>query len=237
MLNRLCLQEIIKKAESGITVPYLCRLSDDETYFVKGRSLTAKGLIAEVVCANLGTAFGLPIPPMALCAIDEEMLAYDPAARSSLGVGCAFASRSQAGLVELSAATLNLCSTPLLQRLFVFDYWIMNEDRVDGGNPNLFWSVEQNALVVLDHNLAFDPEFSFERNQKLHLCSRSWFTPTVDMVLLQELRTEMAKALGDIQHVLDEIPAEWIDAAPGHLEHAMNILGRYADNSFWRPLL
>jgi hypothetical protein len=45
----------------------------------------------------------------------------------------------------------------------MFDWRIKNGDRTQtdvGGNPNLFWDVDNDSLLVLDHNQAFDPDFA-----------------------------------------------------------------------------
>jgi len=51
-------------------------------------------------------------------------------------------------------------SDDLRARLLIFDWWVMNPDRIltkAGGNPNLLWSLSQNQLHVIDHNLSLAP--------------------------------------------------------------------------------
>lgn len=42
-------EELQEKATQGRTEPYLCRLSDNQLYYIKGPQATTKGLINEVV--------------------------------------------------------------------------------------------------------------------------------------------------------------------------------------------
>jgi hypothetical protein len=43
-------EELQEKATQGRTQPWLCRLSDDQLYYIKGPQATTKGLINEAVC-------------------------------------------------------------------------------------------------------------------------------------------------------------------------------------------
>lgn len=64
-IDQRLVREIIAPTSSGMTQPYLCRLSDDQLYAVKGKRAQAHGLLAEVYAAVLGQALGLPIPDYA----------------------------------------------------------------------------------------------------------------------------------------------------------------------------
>lgn len=232
--------EFIKPADNGMTSPYLCRLENGAAYYVKGRRALARGLIGEVVAARLGRAFGLPIPDFAIVRAPQALLNLDENALSAIGPGPCFASALVPNLAEMPDTALQKIGRPFQQRLFLFDYWIKNEDRtgVDGqGNPNLFLNLQNNAPAVFDHNLAFDEDFIFERNRALHVCAPGWFNPTIDLIYPQTAMLEMTVALETSMHDIENaIPAEWLEDAPGHIYETLAILGRYERAEFWDPL-
>jgi hypothetical protein len=239
-ISHLSIREIIRPAESGMTIPYVCTLSDGRSYFVKGRQALATGLINEVVAATLGRAFGLPIPEFCLAKAPAELLALDPGAQSSLGTGWCFASRTISAMGEMPLATLKALPREFQQRLFLFDYWIMNEDRtgVDGqGNPNLFYDFGKSAPVVIDHNMAFDPDFNFTANSPLHVCASGWRQPTVDLIFPDSIRGVMATALESMQSVEANLPTAWTEQAPAHIYNIFARLWAYEQQEFWEPLL
>lgn len=238
-MQRLVVQEIIGKAESGITEPYLCRLSDGKAYYVKGTSATVRGLVNELLCALVGQSLGLPIPAVALAEVTLAATQFDPAARASLGVGLAFASEKHDSLVEATTANLHRLDLMTQQKLFLFDYWIRNEDRTFtefGGNPNLFIDVETETAVVLDHNLAFDPAFDLENNRLYHICRQAWIEASLDILVPSQLRQELNEINSLVPAMLTELPDEWtgnVPDAPGQIEAA---LAECLDDTFWERL-
>lgn len=155
--------EIIGRAQQGITQPFICRGEDDQVYFVKGRGAGRRSLVCEWIAGQLGRRLGLPIAPFEIVEIPEQLLAV--AMRddlNELGVGRAFGSRKMP-VVELSVSLIDQVPEDIQRDVLAFDWWVRNADRSlgeTGGNPNLFWDTGNEALVVLDHNQAFDPGFS-----------------------------------------------------------------------------
>jgi hypothetical protein len=169
----LTVVEVLERSKQGRTEPYICRCDDGVVYFVKGRSATRFGLIAEWLCAQLGEAFGLPIAPYAIAMVPEELIEADLTGwLGKLGEGEVFASE-RIGAVELTETHRELVSQKLRQDVIAFDWWVHNGDRnmtPKGGNPNLLWNPKaEGSLVVIDHNLAFDSEFSASDFLKLHV--------------------------------------------------------------------
>jgi hypothetical protein len=80
-LTLLEVEELQEKATQGRTQPWLCRLSDDQLYYIKGPQATTKGLINEAVCAFLGKAFGLNVPAHYPAYLPAQLLTYNKAAR------------------------------------------------------------------------------------------------------------------------------------------------------------
>lgn len=236
-MQTLDVVEIIKKAESGITEPYLCRLSDDREYYVKGRSATPKGLMAELVCARLGRAFGLPIPEFTLAKATPGLL--DKFTSSSLGTGVLFASLRQGGAVPISTSSIVRVGQSEQQKLFVFDAWIRNEDRTQtefGGNPNYFLSAETGLPFVIDHNLAFDPNFDLSKNLSLHVCSAAWAAAKLNLVTISSLRAEVGQLLLKVEDLRYDVPEEWLDSRPMIVEEFIETLLVADHDEFWDSL-
>ncbi|MEE4453738.1 HipA family kinase [Novosphingobium resinovorum] len=136
--------EIVRPTDSGVTQPYQCRLADDNLYAVKGRGATARGLMAEIACATLGRAIGLPIPDFCIGVMDEKLLeaSGDSYVSSSLGAGECFASLWIEPTDVFSLSMKRHVDIKELAKLFVFDHWINNGDRTltpMGGNVRTGW--------------------------------------------------------------------------------------------------
>ena len=170
--------EIIRKLEQGKTEPYLCRAENDKLYVVKGRSALVTGCVNEVICARLGKAFGLPIPDFKVLQVPVELLEINAEYMKNLGDDPVFGSEYKDHTQEFDRTIMHKISPELLRDLFIFDYWIKNEDRCftpHGGNPNLFYRSSDGLVVVIDHNLAFDPEFNLDDFKRLHLGREAWY--------------------------------------------------------------
>lgn len=235
----LSVDEIIRKSDAGMTEPFLCELSDKNRYYVKGRSALLKGCIAEVVCAELGRNFGLPIPEYVIADVELELVRYNPEAMSKLGVGYWFASRLADGLTEVKISDLVTFEETLLKKIFVFDTWIKNEDRTgtpQGGNPNLFFAAATNELVVIDHNQAFDANFIFSDVKNLHICRNYWFSNPQDLLLRETFEPQMQVAFEKMRDYEEYLPAKWVEEEAKFLEFVDATLERYSHDEFWEPL-
>lgn len=166
--------EIQQRMTQGKTEPWLCLGNDQKKYVVKRLNATFKGCLYEWIAANLGQRFGLAIPDFALVSVDEALVEYDIDLLTGLGAGVAFGSCLQNDLQEVNVELIRKADRNVLQDLYMFDYWINNGDRtltVFGGNPNLYYNVVSQSLVVIDHNLAFEQSFSLKDHKKLHVAS------------------------------------------------------------------
>ena len=164
--------EITRRSDQGFTKPFVCRGGDGEVYFVKGVGAGRDSQFKEWIAGKLALAMGLPIAPFSLVDVPEELLLFDSEGKySDLGAGVAFGSCKQT-VTEVSFSVLSEVPKQTRRDLLVFDWWIANMDRMyteEGGNPNLFWKPNSKELVVIDHNQAFDEDFSKENFFNLHV--------------------------------------------------------------------
>ncbi|GAA6186454.1 hypothetical protein NBRC116595_37040 [Aliiglaciecola sp. NS0011-25] len=229
----------------GKTEPWLCLGDDSKKYVVKRQSATFKGCLYEWIAANLGQRFGLAIPDFSLANIDEELVEFDIDLMIGLGAGVAFASRFKENLQEVNIGIVKKSDRQVLIDLFMFDYWINNGDRtltVRGGNPNLYWNVVTESLVVIDHNLAFEQGFSIDDHKKFHVSSSIFkgqgdlFTPLFDRKYYE---VKFNEVMGDLDGIIDNIPNEWLNEIQdvlGEIDRIRVVLSAFKNDDFWEAL-
>ncbi len=126
--------------------------------------------------------------------------------------------------------------------MWVFDYWIKNEDRtltVKGGNPNLFYRPRDHKLVVVDHNLAFDNSFDIESFRRLHLVANADLPPELEGVGDEDYKLRMTRAMEKFDGYCDNLPPEWLNTDANGREWVATIkrqLLEFKDDSFWEAL-
>ena len=238
--------EIQQKMVQGKTEPWLC-LGDDQTKFVvKRASATFKGCLYEWIAANLGQSFGLPIPDFALVSIDEALVEFDIDLYVGLGAGTAFGSSYKPNLQEVNVEIVKRADRRVLKDLYMFDYWIKNADRtlsVTGGNPNLYYDVVNDSLVVFDHNLAFDAEFDTGDHKNVHVASSLFkgqtdlFEPDINKGYYYQ---KFQNALDNLDAIIECIPEDWVKDIPnvnGEIDRIKVTLGAFEKDDFWRALV
>lgn len=240
----LTVVEVLERSKQGRTEPYICRCDDGEVYFVKGRSATRSELIAEWLCAKLGDAFGLPIAPYAIATVPEELIEADLTGwLCELGRGEVFASK-RVGAVELTETHRDLVPQGLRRDVIAFDWWVHNGDRnmtPKGGNPNLLWNPEgEGRLVVIDHNLAFDSEFSAGEFLMLHVFADEIPGMFSDFLLRKEYAARFAETLGKWNEICDTLPNTWRFIDPERtvpvefsIPGVKTLLDRALTDTFW----
>lgn len=210
----LSIVEPTTTAGDGVTRPQLCRLSDDEFYYVKGRNLTPQGLVNEFVCAHLGHAMGLPIPEFALTTM-PALPAGSPffSLKGDLGFGVLFASKRVATLMELDLSQAKHVPEETRRNIAAFDYWVSNGDRTlteFGGNPNLFWDLSSDSLVVLDHNLAFDASLTKDELLALHAFRADLAAIFSERALRRHYSEIFSGILVGWDAIMSQIPEDWL---------------------------
>ncbi|MDP2832267.1 MAG: hypothetical protein Q8Q28_02990 [Pseudomonadota bacterium] len=204
----LTIIEIIKPAEQGLSTPFLCRGDDDALYFVKGRNSGRASQWAEWLAGHVGRAFGLPIPPFCLAQVPANLVRECPAELRPIGAGIAFASRQREAAQWLEPAAIGRVPVSLRRDVLVFDWWIRNLDRTRG-NPNLLWAPASEELVVIDHNQAFDPDFSASDFLANHLFSADAEAVFSDLVEQARYLERIERALEVWDSACDNAPPEW----------------------------
>lgn len=232
--------EIIRKADSGTQEPFICRASDDQTYYVKGSGKTNRSsLVNEFICAELAQAIGLPQPRFGLLHVSQDLVDESSPSLASIGTGVAFGSLEKKGCTLLGPPQVSSIPVELQQRLFAFDWWILNGDRTDW-NSNLLWEQESNSMAVIDHNLAFDAELDLETFLEFHICRNAW--KSMDLAASAQLQTLFCKALQTTYaKACQNLPSEWFLLPPECLEpakvdlaRAQAVLSRCESEEFWR---
>lgn len=235
--------EIMGRSEQGITRPFICRGDDDHVYFVKGHDAGRRGLICEWVAGQLGLRLDLPIAPFEIVDVPPELVSI--AMREDvrdLGAGKAFASR-KLPVVELTASQMANVPADEQRDVLAFDWWVCNSDRTlgdRGGNPNLFWDMENDKLVVIDHNQAFDPHCSARNFVGMHAFWGQAPMLFHDWVVEQSYAERFRQAMLDWEAICDSVPSEWrfLDGEqtlPTDFDfHAIGQwLLRYRTDNFW----
>lgn len=206
-LQELQVVEILGRTEQGMQEPFQCIATDGHLYYVKGRQTDRASLCHEWICGHLGQALGLPLPPFGLLHVPQELVDELPTGWKVLGEGMAFGSRQHSGCTWLDLAQLQHIPTALQTEIFAFDWWIQNIDRSDG-NPNLLWNASQRELVVIDHNLAFDPTLSPQIFLQNHVFRRCW--EQADLVTRSNLQGRFCDAMDAVfEDACQNIPSAW----------------------------
>ena len=118
-----------------------------------------------------------------------------------------------------------------------------NEDRTlseRGGNPNLFWEAAREHLVVIDHNQAFDSDFSVASFLVNHVFSGQRYKLFGDVLHMQAYEKEYQEVLKQWHNIRAGIPTEWkfLDAelsVPANIDlnTLFNTLNRCNTEELW----
>lgn len=234
--------EIIRRSNQGITRPFICRGEDGCLYFVKGKGAGKKSLIAEYVCGCLAKIFGLPIADFAIADVSNTLISVTPIEDIyDLAAGLAFASKAVMSVQEIKIQQLVKLDKQLKKDILVFDWWVHNGDRTlseNGGNPNLLWDNDNKRLVVIDFNVAFEPDFDSASFLENHIFAEFFSEIAEDMLERQRYEDRLIQAIEALPVICDNVPPEWWgidDGTPSMLQRDTieEILQRFRRNDFW----
>jgi hypothetical protein len=206
---------------NGVSRPFVCEAADGELYYVKLKNAGFSQLIKEWICGRMAQELGLPIAEFRQVLITEELVKGNPEWEAELGHGIAFGSRKRSNALDLRGTESIKKLEDIPGRILLFDRWVRNEDRKltkMGGNPNCLWDVQARQVVLIDHDNAFDPDFSIEDFWKYHVFKdhREFFAAAKRVHAAAWLEDGIAK----LPEIWDELPAEWLfdeygDQRPG----------------------
>lgn len=211
MAREIYVTEIIRKAKSGKTDPYICTCEDTAQYVVKGKGAGRDGRIKEFICAELGRHIGLAIPLYRIAYVDGPLLRYHEnrtEVTSCIGEGFCFASRMIEHPSIVRKEEIDKIDIETRCRILLFDWWVKNLDRSDT-NTNLLWTPD-GAIKVIDHNLAFDKDFKEEDFFNRHLFRKDKAMPEVGRAFPQKVSELAENALSQFKTIWNQIPEEWL---------------------------
>lgn len=240
-VHRPLITEVIERTAQGMTRPYLCMADDGEAWYVKSAGAHWRSVVCEWVAGRLAAAFGLPLPPIAQPEVDEALAeAQRTLGDSDLAAGPAFGSQRVEHVRDFEPTLLGQCAQAFRRDLVAFDWWVRNADRTLGdmaGNPNLLWVSAESQPVVIDHNLAFDPDFDVPRFVQTHVFRADFQALRDDLVTRAEYEQRFAALLPLVDTIWAEIPHNWIyreDGQPRITRHEVEqVLGRVQGADFW----
>lgn len=235
--------EIIRTTVQGMTRPIHCRAGDGHEYVVKGKEAGNDGLVKEYICGALGREFGLVIPEFSVINFPNELLNFSPELQRRFAGGLCFASKYEAHLQEFDRTSQINKHAQLFKDLFLFDFWIKNDDRnftrENGGNPNLLVNSGRDKIYVIDHNLAFAPDFTIESHKKLHVGCDFWYQQQLELFDKHTYQERMNKAVEKLDDIIGEIPEEWLINEFGEVDFVPNLkkeLKQFSTEDFWSNL-
>ncbi|RUR51502.1 HipA family kinase [Vreelandella populi] len=237
--------EILRRSEQGVCRPFFIRDTHGDIYVVKGVDGTGKAsLISELLCAELGSRLGLPIPLYGIMTIPKGLTSFTAIdGAQELEGGPAFASKLVTNATSLIYPQITQIPPELKQRVLVFDKWVKNGDRrltEKGGNVNLLWE-PSSRLAVIDHNVAFDIPCDDDECMKDHVFSEEK-PKFADLVVKSEHHRLLDNVLGDWDTIIDLLPDEWVyrdlwdeeSLVPPTLDERYELLCRFHHDDFWR---
>ncbi len=233
-MDEIDVVQVTRQTNQGMTTPYICKGDDQKGYVVKGCKATRRGLVNEWVVAYLARAFGLPIPNFKKAYVDDALLAIGYELYNYN-----FASEFQPSIQDVRYSQLENISPKLLKDLYIFDYWVKNNDRCltqNGGNPNFFLHQGTNEPFVIDHNLSFDESFCVEKHRDLHVGTSVWYG--LDLVDKQHYEHRFSEALNVFDSAMLSMPDEWfeLESKDSIRSKIEVVLREYEHDSFWEAL-
>lgn len=239
--------EIISRSEQGVTRPYICRADDNKIYYVKSYELPVRERVAELICNRLAVSLGLPVANSVVVDVPSSILSNvsNSLDVSGLESGPAFASERQTGGGDIFYSHVESVPFDLRCKVLMFDRWIRNSDSTlskHGGNPNMLWVPNKKAIVLIDHNLAFDTSFDTSVFYETHVFAGEGEALqscedeiTASEALRDEYKMSFELALGGWDTIVREIPLEWLNGnTPVETDELLEQLDEYKLNCFWK---
>ena len=248
MLPAVTATRYVTPLREGGSLPGLMEADDLGTYVVKWRAAGqgVKVLVAEIVCAELARALGLPVPALVTVDVAPQLAVGEPdhevqellqrSAGRNLGLDYL------PGALDFEAGVDGV-SPELAGQVLWFDALVGNVDR-SWRNPNmLFW---HGRLQLIDHGAALTfhhhwpgAEAAITRpyDASAHaLVECDPDVPAADAVLAPQVTRPL------LESVLAQVPDEWLEGDPPedppHVlrnRYVGQVLARLAARDAWLP--
>lgn len=211
------------RAEKGLSRPFFCEGDDGHFYFVKAGNISADQLVAEYVISRLAEECGLPVAPVQLVSVPEELTKYALVeAPHEFHPGIAFGSQCIPFADELRTSHLRQIDEETKIRCFCFDWWVRNPDRslgILGGDPNLLWDPILQSVVLVDHDHCLAEEFDETAFKRGHAFRD--VRPFIEKAFFRKWRTKFESTIYHLGKIWDEIPGEWLQDESGHAKTSL----------------
>jgi hypothetical protein len=204
------------RAEKGASRPFFCEGDDNHFYFVKRDNVSAEQLVTEYVISRLAEECGLPVAPVRLLEIPEELVRYAIVDHvEEFRPGIAFGSQRVQFADEVRASHLRQIDDEVKLRCLCFDWWTRNSDRrldLLGGDPNLLWDPVLQSVVLHDHDSCLNPDFDEDEFKREHAFRDA--RPFLERPFVKKWRTKFESSIYNLDSIWKEMPDEWlIDSA------------------------
>lgn len=201
-----------------MTKPIICSDAMGIKYIAKFYPpMTADGMVKEWFGAKLAQSFGLPVPEFDVGFLNNMLSREYSFIESPPTEELVFLSKQVMNTTDFVLSCKQQVPTSLQEAIWVFDYWMHNHDywmhnhdrnlNEQGGNVNLLWSLDQNEVKVIDHNLiwAFDESYASSHVfDSVSSCVKN------DMIKRLDFEHRMKQALQSWSEILSSCPDEWL---------------------------
>ncbi|MEM1441582.1 MAG: HipA family kinase [Verrucomicrobiota bacterium] len=205
------------RAEKGVSRPFFCEGDDGFSYFVKSANVSADQLILEYLISRLAEECGLPVAPVQLLAVPEELTRYSLIDHpEEFRPGTAFGSQRVPFADELRTSHLRQIDQETKIRCLCFDWWTRNPDRtlgIVGGDPNLLWDPVLQGVVLIDHDRCLGEDFDETEFKQEHAFRD--VRPFIEKSFFKKWRTKFESSIYHLSNIWEEIPADWLQDESG----------------------
>lgn len=228
MIKTVSAIQYITPLREGGSLPAIVEADDGQLYVMKfvGAGQGPKALIAELVVGEIGRAMGLRVPEIVFIELDQALGPSEPNAeirdllQASIGLNLGL--RYLPNAFAFNQLLQPSPSPDLASAIVWFDAYVTNVDRTPRNVNLLIW---QEELWLIDHGAALyfhhDWHNYLERSRspfpliKDHtLLPFASTLPEADAILRSRLTSEA------INHIINLIPATWLDGEPYFANHA-----------------
>jgi hypothetical protein len=237
--SMLAVREFITKLEQGYTEAFLCRAEDGHRYVTKSGRAGRESLIREYLCGQIGRRMNLPIPPFEVLYATESIARFSVAGElkdlvSMPGFGSRFVTGPESeypvSLPALNVADVADVPAEIRRAVLLFDWWVLNIDRIDG-NTNLLWEPRTHELHVIDHNLAFTESTppAFWEHHLFRKDRHRLSDPAFRALALPPMQS----IISELPRMWTGLPDEWTDSCILTEHRVDQVLRRCKSDDFW----